>query len=160
MWLENANVAIEDGVSFISNTAQYSGGAIYMYKIMGLHISDTVFDHNACLLGRGGALYISPDESESDVSIRRSVFSRNKATGVLGIGGAIFYGLTDLEQNRNLFLSSDVLFWRNLARLSAGAVIISNTRASTSISSMFIGNVALGEGGALYLEVGSFSLHR
>eukprot|EP00210_Caulerpa_lentillifera_P000097 g93.t1 len=147
-YLERSSITLRNGVEFISNTATHQGGAIFLKDFIGIDISDSLFDGNSCHMGRGGALYISPSNG-SACGIQRSVFVRNFANGVTGLGGAIAFIDTTLQNNARLDLAPDVLFLKNTARVSGGAALVNGTNTTVEISSIFIGNEAQSQGGGV-----------
>eukprot|EP00210_Caulerpa_lentillifera_P003769 g3601.t1 len=144
-----AHLSIADS-RFEGNVAEYHGGAIYINKSLGLNVSDTLFQNNACHLGKGGAIFVL-SSNDSVAQIRRSIFKRNSANGVMGMGGAIAFGYTGKHVERALEISDDVLFLKNTARVSGGAVIVYDTDATVHVLSTFVGNSAQGAAGGLHL---------
>jgi len=152
MWLESSIIVLKDGTRFTSNVAGHHGGSLFLSDNRGLNITDTLFQNNSCHFGKGGAVFIEPFD-DSDTRIRRSIFKNNSANGVMGMGGALAFGNTDINSTRRLELGSDVLFLKNTARVSGGAVIVYETRALVHALSAFINNSAQGAAGGLHFLV-------
>eukprot|EP00210_Caulerpa_lentillifera_P003771 g3603.t1 len=150
LWLIDSKITLKNGVQFISNVADHHGGAIYMNKSLGLNVSDTLFQNNACHLSKGGAIFVL-SSNDSVAHVRRSIFKGNSANGVMGMGGAIAFGYTGKHVERALEISGDVLFLKNTARVNGGAVIVYNTKATVCVMSTFVGNSVQGAAGGLQL---------
>jgi len=139
-------------VKFARNRADHQGGAIFLREYVGIQISDTSFEENSCQLGRGGALLLSPS-GEASCRIRRSIFVRNSANGIMGFGGAIAVRDKTLDAPPALDIAPDVLFLSNTARVSGGAVVVNGTNNTITASSTFIGNAVQGDGGGMCISV-------
>jgi len=152
LWLSGSNVTFRDRVKFARNRADHQGGAIFLREYVGIQISDTSFEENSCQLGRGGALLLSPS-GEASCRIRRSIFVRNSANGIMGFGGAIAVRDKTLDAPPALDIAPDVLFLSNTARVSGGAVVVNGTNNTITASSTFIGNAVQGDGGGMCISV-------
>lgn len=152
LWLQRSNVTFQDRVKFVRNRAEHQGGATFLREYEAIQISETSFEDNSCLLGRGGAVLISP-LGEAECRIRRSIFARNSANGVMGSGGAIAVTDTTLDAPPMIDLAPDVLFMNNTARISGGAVAVNGTNNMINASSVFFGNTVQGDGGGICIIV-------
>eukprot|EP00210_Caulerpa_lentillifera_P003770 g3602.t1 len=138
------------GSRFEGNVAEYHGGAIYMNRSLGLNVSDSLFQNNLCRLGNGGAIFISQSKN-SVAQIQRTLFKGNSANGIIGRGGAIAFKHTGKSREQVFDLGPDVLFLKNTARVSGGALLVYNTNGRIHVSATFIGNSAEGAAGGLHL---------
>jgi uncharacterized repeat protein (TIGR01451 family) len=137
--------------TFVGNRGA-NGGAIGTIAVH-ITIEDSRFENNATLPvvgdpfnggqgGHGGAIY-SDGTNLGALTLRRTVFSGNRATN---LGGAIhswMYGLP------SAFVIEDCTFANNVGTTNGGAVFHMNGRLTVS-GSTFSGNTVVGQGGALW----------
>ena len=137
--------------TFIGNRGA-NGGAIGTIAVQ-ITIEDSRFENNATLPvvgdpfnggegGHGGAIYIDGTNLGA-LTLRRTVFSGNRATN---LGGAIhswMYGLP------SAFVIEDCTFANNVGTTNGGAIFHMNGRLTIS-GSTFSGNTVVGQGGALW----------
>lgn len=135
---------------FSNNTASGSGGAIYAsgYGVAGYftdtEINNCIFKSNKSTAGDAGAIY---SFAYTDISIKNSVFENNEATR----GGALF-AFSSVADSPIKFKVEGSTFKNNKALTSlAGALYISHRVDATVGSSVFIGNTAVTNGGAIYV---------
>ena len=129
-----------------------NGGAIGTIAVQ-ITIEDSWFENNATLPvvgdpfnggegGHGGAIYIDGTNLGA-LTLRRTVFSGNRATS---LGGAIhswMYGLP------SAFVIEDCTFANNVGTTNGGAIFHMNGRLTIS-GTTFSGNTVVGQGGALW----------
>lgn len=97
----DAEPVMIDNCTFESNTATYSGGAIYIdvsSNLVGLSITDCVFNSNSSD-DLGGAI-----SSNDPCEISRNTFYDNGAT--IDGGGSIYFSGSDLALTRNIIANS------------------------------------------------------
>ena len=137
--------------TFVGNRGS-SGGAIFLKEVQAT-IEDSRFQDNATQAtvgdpfqgvegGHGGALY-TDGTNLGALTLRRTVFSGNRATNK---GGAIYSWMYGLP---SALVIEDCTFANNVAVRTGGAVTHANGRLAIS-GSTFSGNTAVGSGGALY----------
>ena len=160
-----------DNVTFSDNRTQTLGGGIYAFGGAVINIIDSNFENN--IAARGAAINAS-----TGISVRNTVFRGNRADLIaLGSGAAAY-----LTGSTSDSLFEDVIFDQNLATGSGGAVyftgrsltiegVIATGNRSTSrsggmltvpgtshakqvviISTMFDGNSAIDDGGAIFFS--------
>jgi uncharacterized repeat protein (TIGR01451 family) len=137
--------------AFVGNRGG-NGGAIGTIAAQ-ITIEDSRFENNATQLvvgdpfnggegGHGGAIYIDGTNLGA-LTLRRTVFSGNRATN---LGGAIhswMYGLP------SALVIEDCTFANNVGTTNGGAIFHMNGRLAIS-GSTFSGNTVVGQGGALW----------
>jgi len=137
--------------TFVGNRGA-NGGAIGTIAVQ-ITIEDSRFEDNATLPvvgdpfngglgGHGGAIYIDGTNLGA-LTLRRTVFSGNRATN---LGGAIhswMYGLP------SAFVIEDCTFANNAGTTNGGAIFHMNGRLTVS-GTTFSGNTVVGQGGALW----------
>lgn len=124
----------------ISKCIAPRGGAIYSSSARKIDINNSVFSENKA--GMGGV--ICSYGQDSDITIKDSVFSNNKAETVQKVGGAIF--------TRSKLTIEDCEFNGNTATNQAGAILFySMTNVLTIKGSTFTENKSTAnDGGAIY----------
>jgi uncharacterized repeat protein (TIGR01451 family) len=137
--------------TFVGNRGA-NGGAIGSIAVQ-ITIEDSRFENNATLPvlgdpfhggvgGHGGAIYIDGTNLGA-LTLRRTVFSGNRATN---LGGAIhswMYGLP------SALVIEDCTFASNVGTTNGGAIFHMNGRLAVS-GTTFSGNTVVGQGGALW----------
>jgi uncharacterized repeat protein (TIGR01451 family) len=137
--------------TFVGNRGG-NGGAIGTIAVQ-ITIEDSRFENNATQPvvgdpfnggegGHGGAIYIDGTNLGA-LTLRRTVFSGNRATN---LGGAIhswMYGLP------SALVIEDCTFANNVGTTNGGAIFHMNGRLTIS-GSTFSGNTVIGQGGALW----------
>lgn len=150
-------VIINGDVTFDSNTANVSGGALATYGT--LTVSNATFVNNSAK-NRGGAIYLSnsnDDYTTRIVSLNNSIFTGNKSTA----GGAIavYASNTELSEGGIVEIDKCDFIENNAVNLTdkpdstsvyGGAVFNSRKGSVTISNSKFNGNTAQYEGGVLY----------
>ncbi len=136
--------------TFVENTAEY-GGAIYAENIFGtLFIQACLFSTNQGKILCGTIAFVAHVSRQSTLVITNSSFSKNKASGDKGMGGAICVDSKFGHRQWGAFLLSNCSFNENQAL--GGGAIVANTYCHLR-DSVFNRNSA-GMGGALQLESG------
>ena len=132
-----------DSVSFVSNTANYGGGAMYLDR--GKHNIQGNFNfvNNSCEYG--GAMYSLNCTNNISATI---TFVNN----VADLGGALYF----IGVNKILnVLHGNMTFESNRATLSGGAILFGSLLDSGTFILLgdikFINNQALSEGGAIFI---------
>ncbi|AMD16637.1 hypothetical protein TL18_00430 [Methanobrevibacter sp. YE315] len=129
-----------DNVVFTSNVASQSGGAVYSSNY--LKSTNSKFNENSVISGRGGAVY---KESIGDGIFRNNVFERNRASD----GGGIY--------SDNLITLSNSSFSSNSATSKGGAVYTDALHTDATVPNIqtdcnsFTSNSAE-RGGAIYTK--------
>ena len=140
----NGNITIANNSSMNNNSATTFGGAVGLNGNGIIEIIEvSMFDNIA--ISYGGAVGVNSPGGTGTINVRKSVLSRNKATGTTnttGYGGAI--GLT--EGNINVY---DSTFENNTAVNYGGAVGVPVTGKFYANNSVFNNNVAGTYGGAI-----------
>ncbi|MBO6306657.1 MAG: hypothetical protein J6M55_04035 [Paludibacteraceae bacterium] len=81
----NANTTIKN-CRFINNTSSNQGGALFTYRLTGIHILNCYFEGNSA--PKGGAICVSDNEAGQTYEIDHCYFKDNNATGS-NSGGAV-----------------------------------------------------------------------
>jgi uncharacterized repeat protein (TIGR01451 family) len=137
--------------TFVGNRGG-NGGAIVNREVQ-TTIEDSRFEDNATQAvvgdpfnggvgGHGGAIYIDGTNLGA-LTLRRTVFSGNRATNTSGAIYSWMYGLP------SALVIEDCTFANNLAARAGGAVLHANGQLAIS-GSTFSGNTVVGQGGALF----------
>lgn len=151
--IDNGSVTIED-TTFVGNrleaisaTGDFGGGAVHVQQGSSATIRDTVFLENSTATADGGAI-----DAGGSVNVINSQFIRNSAGR---LAGAIFVRPTagHLRVHAGSFFGN-----RSLGTSSLGGAIRSTRTGGsggadiTIVSSVFVGNEADFEGGAVFLQ--------
>ncbi|CAD7699384.1 unnamed protein product [Ostreobium quekettii] len=151
-----------DGASFANNSANNTGGAVYLLGAFEAHVvrfTNTIFEENESL--SGGAIYVEGPESlvELDSGV---IFTRNAAlAGGKEVGGGAV-ALTNVGRS----LINGVEFNSNLAEeLPGGAMVVEASKPSeveliqcTFLENAVEGHRRIANGGGLHLEGRSLSI--
>lgn len=131
-----------DGCSFSDNSAATSGGGIYNGPGTQALIQDSRFFDNVAE-GTGGAI---ANENAADVTVIQTTFGGNRAGYT---GGGVANSIS-----RATFI--DCLFVGNMVQTdNRGGAFASNDSEVSIVSSQFLDNYSLGQGGAIYVDYGS-----
>ena len=135
---------------FTKNVASDSGGAIYSYKCTDITFKQTIFTYNQALLGWGGAAimyYYTNNVVLSNCTLAYQVLPGQFAYG----GGAIgsYFG-TKFSMDTTLMEKNRIL----QAGGSGAAMVFLKTTSITITTSIFRGNRALQNGGAITFYAG------
>ena len=148
---EKPIVLILGNVTMEANSADYSGGAVYVDTILSLKVYKSFFYNNTALGSEnaiGGAISIKkvkPCNGTSNLIIEHSTFSNNKAYS----GGAVH-----LQANMQSVLTlSNLTMESNTVHFNGGAVFVLKINAIMVHNSQFLDNTALTRlGGALSVK--------
>jgi len=140
-----------EGVTFTNNTAASNGGSIYITGIGSVTSisSNTRFENNRAV--RGGAIF----QDTGMLVVDDSVFAGNVATGnsaTTGNGGGLFVrggtsAISNTEFSGNIASLGGGIFAGQTAKVDLVSVTLQENLATFD----FVGKVANGHGGALYL---------
>lgn len=131
----------------ITNCKAPRGGAIYADNESILDINNSEFTGNEA--GMGGAIYSS--YKDNTISIKNSIFSKNKAIDNQMVGGAIF--------NQSTLKIEDCEFNGNIATNQAGAILFrSNTNVLTIKGSTFTENKSTANAGGAICAYGEVEI--
>ena len=138
-------------VNINENTADNDGGGIHLYDSISI-FEDTVFNNNVARRGSGGAVYIlSTSSKDSNLIVDGGLFTGNTAEDN---GGAIAIPTSSANNDFNL---NNAVFRDNTAN-NGGAIYNYYTDSSSTISnSIFDGNIADTDGGAIFNHSSSAS---
>ena len=130
---------MENGGKFLNNTSKGDGGAIGSSGHLRNHIEKVEFEGNKSISGKGGAVYLCGEKPFT----MYCTFKNNSAVN----GGAFcFEGgweMTLLEGNR---------YEGNSASENGGAMAVYDSPMFTMLESIFIGNTAKLDGGAIHSQ--------
>ncbi len=147
---------------FINNTANNSGGALYVGangsgETSNLSITESLFDNNSAHFG--GAIYNGANGGEITVFLESNRFTKNRAVDAGSVGGATYTFVKSSTGSANLEIINSI-FDENTSFSSAGAIYSLTSDGGTGITdiinSTFYKNTA-GVGGAVYQNESSSS---
>ncbi len=168
--LEQGGALYSDGNStisifkseFINNTANNSGGALYVAangsdEASTLSIIESLFDNNAAHFG--GAIYNGANGGDITVYLESNRFTKNRAVDPSSVGGATYTFVKNSSSNAYLQIINTI-FDENTSFSSAGAIYSLTSDGGTGITdiinSTFYKNTA-NVGGAVYQNESSSS---
>ncbi len=147
---------------FITNTANSSGGALYVAangvgETSTLSVTESLFDDNGAHFG--GAIYNGANGGNIIVFLESNRFTKNRAVDAGSVGGATYTFVKNPTSTANLQIINNI-FDENTSFSSAGAVYSLTSDGGTGvtdiINSTFYKNSA-GVGGAVYQNESSDS---
>ena len=132
--------------TFINNTYE-EGGAVYFRCNAD---NATLFVHQSIFIGNtanqnGGAMYIQVDGLHSNIFISESSFTQNSANSCGALSITKYYDDNEVQISDSTFNYNRAM---RVTSMGGGAVCIMNTSAFI-YNSTFIGNTAVGFGGAM-----------
>ncbi len=148
--------------NFISNTANNSGGALYIAangsgETTTLTITESYFDDNSAHFG--GAIYDSANGGDITIYLESNRFTKNRTVDAGSVGGAL-YSFVKSTGSTSYLQIINTIFDENTSFSSAGAVYSLSSDEATGttdiINSTFYKNFA-GVGGAVYQNESSDS---
>ncbi len=157
----NSTISIFES-NFISNTANSSGGALYIAangsgETVTVSITESYFEDNSAHFG--GAIYDSANGGSIDLYLESNRFSKNRVVDAGSVGGAIYSFVKNSGGTSYLQIINNI-FDENNSFSSAGAVYSLTSEGGTGttdiINSTFYKNSA-GVGGAVYQNESSSS---
>ncbi|HKY54733.1 MAG TPA: choice-of-anchor Q domain-containing protein [Anaerolineales bacterium] len=107
------------GSKFVNNSASSAGGAIVLHESWSLSIENSVFDGNSALHGGGIAV---ANSRGTDITIKNSLFARNKAIGVFGAGGA-FRSVISGAVSPSMIFENNTFFANESTGFGGGIVV-------------------------------------
>jgi predicted outer membrane repeat protein len=147
LFLTNAT-AVVHACRFVENTAQEAGGGLLVQQHSSSHIVDCGLHGNVAVAGGGLAAFV-----DTEVHVAGTNFTQNWARrgsippdSNLSLGGAI-------AARGSVLTAKQVNLFDNHA-VTGGAIYSSNNSYFSLVSSNMAGNVAGGDGGALFVEGG------
>ena len=150
----NNDIAVINGISFSNNSADSSGGAIYMtYYSHGYVAMNEISFVNNIAGSNGGAVYTS--SRYTTIAINGISHIVNNTAG--RNGGAVYVGANNYYGS---LLTNGTIFVNNRARSGAGGAInIAGSRKTvTTYDTIFTNNIGYTGGGALYISNSQSSL--
>jgi len=157
----NSTISIFES-NFISNTANNSGGALYVGangsgESSTLSITESYFEDNSAHFG--GAIYNSANGGDITIYIKSTRFTKNRTVDAGSVGGAL-YSFVKSSSSTSYLQIINSIFDENTSNSSAGAVysLTSDFATGTTdiINSTFYKNSA-NVGGAVYQNESTFS---
>ncbi len=148
--------------SFISNTANNSGGALYAAangagEASTLSITESYFEDNSAHFG--GAIYNGANGGDITIYLESNRFTKNRAVDASSVGGATYTFVKSSTSTAYLQIINNI-FDENTSFSSAGAIYSLTSDDGTGITdiinSTFYKNTA-GVGGAIYQNESSGS---
>lgn len=132
---------------FVSNSAQNSGGALYLLYIDRVLLNRVIFSKNSAILDGGavaiyGSLQVDPNDEENR-QMKLAIENSNFTSNTVSRRGGAFYGNNILEAR-----ISHSQFSENKAAYG-GAIFTAKSTGNIS-TSRFFSNLALSGGGAVY----------
>lgn len=148
--IEGTAVEVTGDSSFIGNTSALNGGAIYVHAVQ----SDLTVDH-ASFTGNkadrnGGAIMLWSDgnaDNDQKLAIKNATFTSNVAAKK---GGAVAWLLMENANDEQHLIVTDTTFSENEAE--TGGAIHAEDAVTVEGSSLFDGNKASLQGGAIYVS--------
>ena len=134
---------------FVSNSANLDGGALwlgnYLQSASGFFVGNYFLQNKATYGGAVATPGAYPNASDN-IQFESCSFSSNQATAA---GGALYSANTCTQWNGDNFLVTDCKFSENRAGTDGGAMAAS-CGIIVALSSTFVGNIASGNGGAIF----------
>ena len=134
-------------VTFDSNKARVTGGAVYLFSPKTYTMNGTIFTNNECTAGPGGAIYAFDTQSPV-LNATNVTFENNKASGSSKSGGAVYLGSTSSTASS----FTGCVFTGNTATGNGGAIYAGNSVKLTNCT--ISGNTATSNGGGIYSAYG------
>ena len=142
-----------DGIKnrFMYNVAHHSGGAIFHQGDASTSLLDPEFKYNKALTGDGGAIVASGNVTGGTSALiiqGKSFFVQNETAGS---GGAIYFKSSSASTTMSIDAGS--MFSGNRAGQHGGAIFYEHASEDlpSLVNASFGGNIAVGDGGALYI---------
>lgn len=149
-----------DGIVNLANT-QFNnnnagtGGAIYNYGAT-LSVDNSTLTNNIASTGSGGAIVNDGYDSESTVTISKSIFSDNSAKYY---GGAIYNSDTaSLYINNSKFTGNGIQSGATVTSYGGAIANLESAANTTIVNSIFTGNKATTAGGAIYNDSATLNI--